>query len=62
MVQLFVRLSSDPKEWSLVELQGQVETRDSIPLSGMHIGNDSDLGRSPHLASYVVCLFSLVVS
>lgn len=44
MVQLFVRLSSDPKEWSLVELQGQVETRDSIPLSGMHIGNEIGIG------------------
>lgn len=44
MVQLFVRLSSDPKEWSLVELQGQVETRDSVPLNGMHIGNEIGLG------------------
>lgn len=58
MVQLFVRLSSDPKEWSLVELQGQVETRDSIPLNDMHIGDEIDQDQMSHhsalllLASY----------
>ena len=54
MVQLFVRLSSDPKEWSLIELQGQVETRDSMPLNGMHIGDEAGLRRLPHSAWFAL--------
>ena len=43
MVQLVLRLSSDPKEWKIIELQGQLETRDSVPLNSMHIGEEASL-------------------
>ncbi|CAI8010229.1 Chromosome transmission fidelity protein 8 homolog, partial [Geodia barretti] len=38
MVQLLLRLSN-PGEWGLVELQGQLETRDGAPFDGMHMGD-----------------------
>ena len=38
MVQLVLKLCSNPKDWKIVELQGQLETRDSVPLNSMHIG------------------------
>ena len=39
MVQIEVRMPGDVEEWGLVELQGQLETRDQVPLDGMHIGD-----------------------
>ena len=39
MVQLVVRLSDSLGEWGLVELQGQLETRDGAPFDGMHLGD-----------------------
>ena len=37
-MQLLLRLSN-PGEWGLVELQGQLETRDRAPFDGMHMGD-----------------------
>lgn len=39
MVQMMVQMPGDVAEWGLVELQGLLETRDQIPLDGMHIGD-----------------------
>ena len=40
MVQLLVRLSPEGvDEWGLVELQGELETRDQVPFDSMHIGD-----------------------
>ena len=39
MVQLLLRLSENQGEWGLVELQGQLETRDGAPFDGMHMGD-----------------------
>ncbi len=39
MPQLFVHMPGDVESWGLVELQGQLETRDQIPLDNMHIGD-----------------------
>ena len=38
MVQLLVRMPSGG-EWGMIELQGQLETRDQVPFDGMHIGD-----------------------
>ena len=39
MPQVFVQMPGDAESWGMVELQGQLETRDQIPLDGMHIGD-----------------------
>ena len=39
MPQLFVQMPGDVETWGLVELQGQLETREQIPLDSMHIGD-----------------------
>lgn len=39
MVQMTVQMPGDVAEWGLVELQGLLETRDHVPLDGMHIGD-----------------------
>ena len=39
MVQLLVRMCSGGAEWGLVEVQGQLETRDQVPFDNMHIGD-----------------------
>lgn len=39
MVQVLVQMPGDVAEWGLVELQGQLETRDKVPLDTMHIGD-----------------------
>ena len=39
MVQILVRISDSPGEWGLVELQGQLETREQVPFDDMHIGD-----------------------
>ena len=39
MVQMLVQMPGDVAEWGMVELQGELETRDQIPLDGMHIGD-----------------------
>ena len=39
MVQLFVRMPTGDREWGMVELQGQLETRDQVPFNSMHIGD-----------------------
>ena len=39
MVQVLVRMPGDVREWGLVELQGQLQTRDQVPLNSMHIGD-----------------------
>jgi chromosome transmission fidelity protein 8 len=39
MVQLFVRMPGGGREWGMVELQGQLETRDQVPFNSMHIGD-----------------------
>lgn len=36
---MVVQMPGDVAEWGLVELQGQLETRDQVPLDGMHIGD-----------------------
>ena len=38
-MQIAVAMPGDVREWGLVELQGQLETRDQVPLDGMHIGD-----------------------
>lgn len=40
-MQLVIRLpaSGDVEGWGLVELQGQLETRDQVSLDGLHIGD-----------------------
>lgn len=38
MVQMVVQMP-DVAEWGMVELQGELETRDEVPLDGMHIGD-----------------------
>lgn len=32
-------MPGDVAEWGMVELQGELETRDQVPLDGMHIGD-----------------------
>ena len=50
MVQLYVRLVSGSSEWGLVELQGQLETRDQAPFDDQHIGDlHFDLRGTPSL-------------
>ena len=39
MVQILVQISDSCCEWGLVELQGQLETRDQVPFDNMHIGD-----------------------
>ena len=39
MVQLLVQMSAGGCEWGMVELQGQLETRDQVPFDNMHIGD-----------------------
>lgn len=39
MVQVLVCMPGEVGEWGLVELQGQLETRDQVPLDSMHIGD-----------------------
>ena len=39
MVQLLVRMPSGGGEWGMVELQGQLETRDQVSFDSMHIGD-----------------------
>ena len=39
MVQLIVRMVGSVGEWGLVELQGQLETRDQVSFNDMHIGD-----------------------
>ena len=39
MVQILIRMSENPGEWGLVELQGQLETRNQVPFDNMHIGD-----------------------
>ncbi len=40
MVQLFVKFSPEGvDEWGIVELQGELETRDQMPFDQMHIGD-----------------------
>lgn len=39
MVQILIQLSDNLEEWGLVELQGQLETRDEIAFDNMHIGD-----------------------
>lgn len=39
MVQIIVHMSDRGSEWGLVELQGELETRDQIPFDSMHIGD-----------------------
>lgn len=39
MVQMLVKMPGGVAEWGLVELQGQLETREQVPLDGMHIGD-----------------------
>lgn len=39
MVQMVVQMRGDVAEWGMVELQGELETRDQVPLDGMHIGD-----------------------
>jgi len=36
---IVVKMPSDPNQWGLIELQGQIETRDQVSLNGMHIGD-----------------------
>ena len=36
---IVLRMPSDPSQWGLIELQGQIETRNQVPLNGMHIGD-----------------------
>lgn len=38
-MQLVVKLSLDSREWGLVELQGQLETRESSGFQGLHVGD-----------------------
>lgn len=39
MVQILVQMSDSCCEWGLIELQGQLETRDQVPFDSMHIGD-----------------------
>ena len=39
MVQMVVSMPGDVEEWGLVELQGQLETREQVPLDSMNIGD-----------------------
>ena len=49
MVQIVVRMSGG-EGWGLVELQGQLETRDQAPFDDMHIGDlHFDLRGTPSL-------------
>lgn len=36
---IIVSMPGDTSRWGLVELQGQIETRDQVPFNGMHIGD-----------------------
>lgn len=38
-MQLVVKLSPDSREWGLVELQGQLETREGSGFQGLHVGD-----------------------
>lgn len=50
MPQIMVRLSDSHGGWGLVELQGQLETRDQVPFDNMHIGDlHFDPRGVPHL-------------
>ena len=37
--QMLVSMPGGVDEWGLIELQGQIETRDQISFSGMHVGD-----------------------
>ncbi len=37
--RILVSMPEDASQWGLVELQGQIETRDQVPFKGMHIGD-----------------------
>lgn len=39
MVQLVIRMPGSVGEWGLIELQGQLETRDQVSFNDMHIGD-----------------------
>lgn len=39
MVQVVIQMRDDAKEWGLVELQGQLETREQVAFDNMHIGD-----------------------
>lgn len=39
MVQLLVHIPSCGGKWGVIELQGQLETRDQVPFDGIHIGD-----------------------
>lgn len=39
MVQIIIQMADHPGEWGIVELQGQLETRDEVSFDNMHIGN-----------------------
>ena len=50
MVQIVLRMPRSPGEWTLVELQGQLETRDQVSFDNMHIGDlHFDPRGTPHL-------------
>ena len=51
MVQLLVKFSPDGvSEWGLIELQGELETRDQISFDNMHIGDlHFDDRGTPHM-------------
>ena len=38
-MQLVVKLNPDSREWGLVEVQGQLETRESSGFQGLHVGD-----------------------
>ena len=37
--RIVVSMPVDTNQWGLVELQGQIETRDQVPFNDMHIGD-----------------------
>lgn len=50
MPQIVLRLSDSHGGWGLVELQGQLETRDQVPFDDMHVGDlHFDPRGIPHL-------------
>ena len=64
MVQLLLRMSDSPGDWGLVELQGQLETRDEAPFDNMHLGDlhfdpqvDTHMWHSePHFFKQFICV------
>lgn len=38
-MQIIIQMADHPGEWGIVELQGQLETRDEVSFDNMHIGN-----------------------